>query len=279
LEIKASVASEIADKGAGFGLLDEFEKTKGWLDQSITWVIATRGKYDAKVVDAWDMLDWPMNEARTGRLTARNMEVAEAYNHLFRMCIDRDYCERSYNALYTEVIVGTQFILTTEEDNILPPNAPTALAAAIYTCPDCGRTLANAKLNPDWLCPEGHRGYDAVSGLYMTKVVPPRPMAFGDPKNGPDDFRPQSVKEAVASGSVIEVNGIAMGCALWRKDLVRRVSEPWFVTTPSNNMTGSGGGTQDLYFCRKAKAEIGARFGVHCGVRVGHMDYRTGQVF
>lgn len=285
LEVTATVGSEVAGTGAGFRHADKHEATKGWLDQSITWVIPTRGFYHYRIVDSWDMLDWPMNQARTGRLTAANMEVGDAYNYLFRLCMDAEFCGKFYNPLYTKVITETKFILTTEEDNILPSNAITGLMGSLYTCPDCGKDVAargghrDAALFEAWTCEDGHPGYDAVSGLYFTKGLPPRPMAYGDPANGPDDFTPRSVDRAIKDKATIEVNGIAMGCAIWRKPLIEKVSQPWFQTTPTDVKNGHGGGTQDLFFCKKAKTEAGARFGVNCGVKIGHMNYKTLEIF
>jgi hypothetical protein len=268
----------MADRGYAFKHLDEYEATKGWRDQSFAWVTPTVGNYvHWDVIDSWDNLDMPMNQARTGRLRAKDMEVGDAYNYLFKLAIDETEAEKAYHPEYASLIQSTRFILTTEHDNILPTNAVTGLMAAIYTCPDCGAEISDLE---KWECPEGHHGYDAVSGLYFTKGIPPRPMAYGDPANGPDDFRPRSVKEAVEKKLTLEVNGIAMGCAVWRKDLFRQVSEPWFQTIEKDNMVGVGGGTQDLVFCRKAKEEVvGARFGVNCGVKVGHVNLKTGTQF
>jgi hypothetical protein len=69
---------------------------------------------------------------------------------------------------------------------------------------------------------------------------------------------------------VLEVNGIAMGFAIFRKDIFKQVSKPWFDTASTH--------TQDIFFCQKAKAEAGARFAVHCGVLVGHLDVNSGEV-
>lgn len=276
MTVVAHVASEVSAKGMAFRNPGAYEKTRGWLDQSLTWVIATRGMYPCQVVDSWDMLDWPMNQARTGRLTAKGMEVADAYNHLFRMATDEKFCATFYNPQYTQLIAGTRFVFTTEEDNILPPNAVTGLMASIYACPDCALDVTDFE---EWKCENGHHGYDAVSGLYYTKSVPPRPMAYGNPANGPEDFKPQPVQRAVELGATIEVNGIGMGAAIFRKGLFAKVSKPWFETVQADANSGSGGGTQDLFFCRKAKAEAGARFGVNCAVKVGHINLRTGEVY
>lgn len=277
-EVRAVTAGDLADRGLAYQNLDAYEKTKGWTDQSFAWVIPTAGDMiHWDVVDAWNMIDMPMNQARTGQLRAKNMEVGDAYNYLFRLCTDEDFCLSQYqHPEYVALIQGTRFVMTTEQDNVLPPNTVTGLMAAIYTCPDCGKEITQLD---EWLCPEGHHGYDAVSGLYFTKGLPPRPMVYGNPANGPDDFRPQSISAAIKSGETIECNGVGMGACIWRKDLFRKVSYPWFETIQTDNMTGSGGGTQDLTFARKAKKEANARFGVCTGVKVGHVQYRTGKQY
>ena len=277
MTVTAMVAQDLAEHGYGAKHPEEYEETKGWLDQSFTWVIPTAGNMvHWDVVDSWEIVDMPMNQARAGRLRTKNMEVGEAYNHLFRLCTDAEFCAASYNADYTALIQGTRFVFTTEHDNVLPTNAVTGLLSAIYACPDCGKQITDTE---EWTCGEGHHGFDAVSGLYHTKGIPSRPMAYGNPANGPDDFRPQSVKEAVVAKKTIEVNGIGMGCAMWRKGLFEKVSRPWFETVQKDNMAGTGGGTQDLVFCAKAKREAGARFGVNCAVKVGHIDLKSGRIF
>jgi hypothetical protein len=251
------------------------EDAKSWANQGFAWVMPlSDGMVPFCAVSTWMSNVHPsMNQATTGLITSEHMEVGDAYNHLFKIATDREYARKKYtdHAGFLNLIDSTHFVLTTEHDNIIPPNAVQDLMVSIYTCPDCEEELSDVATNPDWLCPNGHRGLDAVSGLYMTKCDPPMPMAYGNPKNGPDDFRPQSIKKAVENRKTIEVNGIGMGCAIWRKELFKHVSEPWFLTQE--------GGTQDLYFARKAKEEAGARFGVHCGVRVGHYDIRTRRMY
>lgn len=244
----------------------EYESLKEHRDKSLAWVIATRGMYPAVVVDSWDAIQWPMNQARTPRITAVGMEVGDAYCYLFRLCTDHDYATGKLGAEYASMLDRVKFVLTTEEDNIIPPTAVNDLFSAIYTCIDCG-----AEINSNtWMCANGHRGLSAVGGLYWTKCLPSRPMAYGDPAVS-DDFRPISVSDAIAEGRVIEVNGLAMGCTLFRKASLRGLSAPWFKT--------EHGTTQDLYMCKKAKAELGSRFAVHAGVRVGHIDVTTGERF
>lgn len=278
MTVTALTGDQLADRGLAFKNLDAYEKTKGWCDQSFTWVIPTVGNFiHWDVLDSWNALDMPMNQARTGQLRSRNMEVGDAYNYLFKIATDEDACRAAgYADEYNALIQSTRFVMTCEHDNVLPANTVVDLMASIYTCPDCGREIEDVD---EWLCSLGHHGYDAIAGLYFTKSPPPRPMAYGHPKNGPDDFRPQPVADAVREKRTIEVNGIGMGCAVWRKGLFRKVSEPWFETIGRDNTAGTGGATQDLAFCRKAKAEAGARFGVHAGVKVGHIALRTGVQF
>lgn len=253
-------------------VLETFERTKNWLDETVSWIMPLKnGMIHYKVVDSWESIVWPMNQHRTFRVVVTGMEVAAAYEELVMRATDRDTADKLYGPQGGDIISSCKFILTTEEDNIIPPNAVEDLFYSLYTCPDCAEEIRA----DTWTCPNGHRGYDAVSGLYFTKTTPPRPMAYGNTANGPNDFRPQSVARAIEGAETIEVNGIAMGCALWRKELFAKVSQPWFQTIRE----GRKAETQDLYLCRKAKAEAGARFGVNCGVRVGHIDYATLRVY
>ena len=250
--------------------LQAYQDTKAYEEQGIIWVCPTRGTVPMCVVVSWMMLQWPMNQFHSQLIAMEGAEVGEAYNKLVALSMDKRTLRAAYGNAYGDIFADSPFILTVEEDNVLPPDAAVRLLATIFKCPDCGGAVSGEK----WRCARGHRGYDAVSGLYFVKHDPPIPMAFGTPKKGKRtglDFKPRSIKKAVEKGEVIEVNGIAMGCALWRKDLFRKVSQPWFETSATN--------TQDLYFCSKAKKETGARFGVHCGLRVGHYDAKTREQF
>src|SRR5207244_2242742 len=95
----------------------------------------------ADVVDSWDCIDWPMNQPHTGRHRATQMEVGEAYNYLFRLATDQEFARDHFEESYADFITGTRFVLTTEQDNIIPPNAVVDLMASIYTCPDCAEPI------------------------------------------------------------------------------------------------------------------------------------------
>ena len=124
--------------------------------------------------------------------------------------------------------------------------------------------------------------FDAVSGLYFTKGDFNMPMAYGDPDTfrttGVLDFKPRNINDALKRGQVMEVNGIAMGCSLYRMDLFREIPKPWFVTLSDMTPEGPKAYTQDLYFCERAR-RMGKRFGVDMRVKVGHLDINTDFVY
>lgn len=201
-----------------------------------------------KVVQAWQALIAPMNQKRAFMYTDGN-EVGKAYDALLS------------NILQDQNLSKWKYILTLEDDNIVPADAHIRLLESIEAT-----------------------GFDAMSGIYFTKGPVNMPMAYGDPvkyrQTGDLEFVPRDINAHLQRGeNVIEVNGIAMGCALWRLDLFKKMPQPWFVSV-SDVIPGKGavGFTQDLYFCKHAKI-IGKRFGVDLRVKVGHLDKESGKVY
>jgi hypothetical protein len=201
-----------------------------------------------KVVQSWQALVAPMNQKRAFLYTDGH-EVGKAYDAMLS------------NILADPNLSTWKYILTLEDDNIVPADAHIRLLESIESVP-----------------------FDAVSGIYFTKGPVNMPMAYGDPvkyrTTGELEFIPRDINAHAARGeNVIEVNGIAMGCALWRMDLFKKMPQPWFVSV-SDVVPGKGaiGFTQDLYFCKHAR-QIGRRFGVDLRVKVGHLDKETGIVY
>lgn len=200
-----------------------------------------------KVFSSWMNLIAPMNQKRM-MMQVVGHEVGEAYNDAIRQI------------LANPELVKWKYVMTLEDDNLPPPDAHIRLLESI-----------------EW------SGFDAMSGLYFTKGDIGMPMAYGDPdeyrRTGMLDFRPRDVRMAIQHGNVMEVNGIAMGCAIWRMDLFRQIPGPWFVTVADHvPERGSIAQTQDLNFCEKAR-RVGKRFGVDFRVKVGHLDVDTGVVY
>ncbi len=244
----ADVSAQLGAAGRGFeqlGILpgSTFEDSRTMI------VVPSRGTVAIPVVQRWLNLICPMNQAR-GWLWATGDEVGRAYDNLVTQILANPDWQ------------GFKYLLTLEDDNLPPPDAHIRLLEAINHGPK----------------------FDAVSGLYFTKGDIAMPMAYGDPdefaRTGVLDFRPLDVRRALERGTLVPVNGIAMGCALWRLDLFRQIPPPWFVTV-ADFVPEKGGVmamTQDLYFCRRAR-ELGKRFAVDCRVKVGHLDVATGIVY
>lgn len=241
-------AEEVVEKIEGLG----FEKVKvlhgsTFKDASTIVVVPTRGMVHHRTVAAWQSMLAPMNQKKAF-LFAIGHEVGKAYDAMIA------------NILADSNLRSWKYLLTLEDDNLPPPDAHIRLLESIE---------------------EG--AYDAVSGLYWTKGEYQMPMAYGDPetyrKTGQLEFRPRDVRKALAGGNVLPVNGIAMGCGLWRLDLFRQIPAPWFVTVsdvvPDKGPTSF---TQDLYFCERA-CRAGKRFAVDMRVKVGHLDVNSGVVY
>lgn len=217
-------------------------------DSSTVVVMPSRDpKIDHRVVTALSGMMAPMNQARA-MIYCVGDEVGIAYNSLLTEILNHP------------VMSKWKYVMTIEADNLVPPDAQKRLLETIE-----------------------HGKYDAVSGLYWTKGEIQMPMAYGDPQKfsatGELEFTPRDTREALAAGHVMEVNGIAMGCALWRMELFRQIPAPWFVTVDDVvPETGPVGFTQDLYFCRRARM-LGKRFAVDMRVKVGHLDFASGVVY
>jgi GT2 family glycosyltransferase len=245
---------QLKSPGLGF---DRVEHIPGstYKDNSTVIVVPTRGAtqeqpvpmFAQPVVSAWQSLIAPMNQKRAMLFTSGH-EVGQGYNALIQMILGHPELSK------------WKYILTLEDDNIPPPDAHIRLLESI-----------------EW------GKYDAVSALYFTKGESNMPMAYGDPaefaRTGALDFKPRNVKDALAAGQILPVNGIACGCALWRMDLFREIPAPWFVTV-NDVVPGKGVQcfTQDLYYCERA-VRAGKRFAVDLRVKVGHLDVNTGVVY
>jgi hypothetical protein len=217
-------------------------------DSSTIIVVPTRGKIHFRVVNAWESLIQPMNQRRA-KIYAVGDEVGHAYNRMIE------------EILKNEMFSSYKYVLTLEDDNLPPPDAHIQLLQSIDVGP-----------------------FAAISGIYFTKGAYNMPQAYGNPrdfeKTGVCTFEPRNVVDAMRGGNIIEVNGIGMGCALWRMDTFRKIPPPWFVTV--NNVFPEKRGvemkTQDLYFCERMRL-AGMRIAVDTRVRVGHLDVETGVVY
>lgn len=185
-------------------------------------------------------LMWPMNQKRMIFLVT-GAEVGKAYD------------DQVAAILAHPELSKWKYVMTIEDDTVPPPDAPLKLMEAIEQGP-----------------------YDGVGGMYHTKGDFNMPQVYGNPQDfaitGVLDFKPLDPTKALRVGGLIECNGIAMGCSLYRMAMFKDIERPWFKTI---NEYGVGASTQDLAFCSKAR-RIGKRFAVDCRVRCAHYDWTTG---
>ncbi len=233
-------------------------KGNTYKDRSTVIVTPTRGMVHVQVVDSWNRLLKPKNQ-RVSHLYSQNNEVGVAYNEIIQFILEH------------EKLGGYKYLMTLEDDNVPPPSALMRLL-------DCMEQT----------------DFDGVGLLYYTKGDDPQPMAYGNPLLPFDsprgmDFSARDVSDAVMEGGLIEVNGIAMGCSIYRMDLFREMPGPWFITLnewdTEEHALISGGEprmgkamTQDLAFCERAR-RLGKRFAVDCSRRVGHLDVSTEKMY
>jgi hypothetical protein len=191
-------------------------------------------------VAALNAIMWPMN-GRRHIITVTGEEVGRAYD------------DTVAEVLKHPELSKWKYLATIEDDTVPPPNAFLSLYESI-------------ELGP----------FDGVGALYFTKGDFNMPMCYGDPREfaatGALDFRPRDIAQALKEGEIMECNGIANGCSLFRMSAFKDIPRPWFQTL---NKMGEGAMTQDLFWCRKAKL-AGKRFAVDMRVTCSHVDWNTG---
>jgi hypothetical protein len=132
--------------------------------------------------------------------------------------------------------------------------------------------------------------WDCLTGLYFWKGEPPTPLIWRDDKIGR-----LIAGEHYKVGDVVWCDLTGLDFTLIRTSLLERMqqeqpNEPYFKTGPSlrkdvpkaitdyANPESIVMHTEDTWFYAKAK-KLGARIGVHTGVRVAHLDVKTGFIY
>lgn len=127
--------------------------------------------------------------------------------------------------------------------------------------------------------------WDILTGLYFWKGEPPTPLIWRDNHVG----RMVAGKDFTI-GERVWVDLTGLDFTLIRVSLLEKIDGPWFKTGPS--LRGEVPTrlepyiqpesvvmhTEDAWFCAKAK-KFQAKMGVHTGVRVSHMDVKSGSVY
>lgn len=199
----------------------------------------TLGSIPSEVVNSWMSLIRPMNQLTAGPFFLKGMEVGEAYEEMVKMIRSNPDMKKF------------KYVLTIEEDNILPPDALLKLQEDIEAGP-----------------------FDAVGGLYWTKGEGGKPMCYGRTDVSPLDFVPWLPPQNV----VAPCRGLGMGCTLFRMSMLldEKFERPMFKTVQRFE-PGKGIElyTQDLKFFESA-GKLGYRFAASTRVLVGHYDKESG---
>jgi len=123
--------------------------------------------------------------------------------------------------------------------------------------------------------------YDIFAGVYCSKGSPPEPLVYMEQGAGP-------YWDWAVGDLLFDVHGVHSGLTLVRTSLYRRMidREPdrdVYLTTGKQYVKDgrlcTASGTEDLFFCRRAVDDYGAKILVDTSVLAGHVDNRTGQIF
>ena len=222
-------------------------------------------------VEAWKRLIKPMNVPIL-EMVVSGMEVGAAYSQAIE------------NILANPVLNKFKYILTVEDDNIIPfmPNTQGPLMM-LYDDMD------KFKL-------------DVAGGLYWTKGNPSMPLLYGDPREkreaaaGMFKVRFPAKKQKPrrsgklnddgsdwTDGEIVLCNGSGMGLTLFKLDMFKdsRIEKPWFETINDHGTDKTLGirmYTQDLQFAEKAR-ELGYRWAIDTRIKVAHLDIKTGILY
>lgn len=127
--------------------------------------------------------------------------------------------------------------------------------------------------------------WDMLTGLYYLKSEPPTPLMWRDNIVGAMQPRRDFVM-----GETVRVDMTGLDFTLIRVSLLEQITDPWFKTGPSLRVVMEDvlephihqesvtAHTEDAWFMKKGKA-LGAKMGVHTGVRVSHLDVKTGNIY
>jgi len=225
----------------GSDFAKRLENAKLYKDSSTICVVPTRGEIPAKVVQNWLGLMTPMNQKFT-RIFMIGLEVGEAYSQV----VDAILADKELSKW--------KYMLTLEEDNMVPPDGLIKLIANIGD-------------------------YDAIGGLYWTKGEDGQPMCYGRPDVAPLNFIPQIPEP----GTLTPCNGLGMGFTLFKiaslKKMQEKYGSPLFKTVQVYEPgKGSQAYTQDLWHFQRGR-EMGLKYACDSRVLVGHYDFTNDRVW
>jgi hypothetical protein len=116
--------------------------------------------------------------------------------------------------------------------------------------------------------------WDWLTGLYYWKGEPPTPLTWRD-----DHIGRLIPGVHFKVGEVIWVDLTGLDFTLLKVETLEKIDPPWFKTGPDvSSDKRIVRYTEDVYFAKKMK-KVGGRIGVHTGVRVAHIDVKSGMIY
>lgn len=151
-----------------------------------------------------------------------------------------------------------EFILFIDYDVVVPFDALTKL-------------FFRARCYPD---------YDIIAGVYCSKGSPSEPLIYMHDSEGP-------YWDWAVGDLIFDLASVHMGLTLIRTSLFERLEstdeKPWFQSRNDRSVVDgkmtSFRGTEDIYFCKRAREEAGAKIMVDSSVYCGHQDIATGRLY
>jgi SAM-dependent methyltransferase len=124
--------------------------------------------------------------------------------------------------------------------------------------------------------------YDIFGGVYCSKIgALPEPLMYMRDGEGP-------YWDWAVGDLVFDLASIHMGCTLIRTSLFERMEfgtdNPLFKSTNEQGRNTQGRleikrGSEDIFFCRRAREEVGAKILVDTSILCGHQDRSTGKIY
>jgi glycosyltransferase involved in cell wall biosynthesis len=146
---------------------------------------------------------------------------------------------------------GCKYLVFIDDDVLIPDSAMKLM-------------LYQMEQNDDW---------DAITGVYCTKSIPPEPLIFGG--------KPEDVSGPYwdwKMGETFPVWGAGLGCCVIRVSAFDKIEEPYFAFVESSDGMNSEKEGEDLHFFRKLY-EAGGKVFCNGSILCGHMDRKDDKVY
>ncbi len=213
---------------------ERLKKLASYRDLSTICIVPNNGLISAKVAESWLNQSSQMNQ-KFVRLMMIGMEKYFGFNS----CIE--------NILATPKLNEFKYILTLEEDTIIPPDGLHKLFESI-------------------------ENFDVVGGLSFSKGEEGFPLVYGDPR-----ILPQTMNRSVVYPELIQpCFGVGTAYTLFKTEIFKneKLKKPWFNLDPRRQAGKINNEYIDFNFFDNIK-KLGYKVACDTRVRVGRYDMAT----